>query len=341
MIVLCTWVDNDWVSNFCMTKQTFYALCAQLSGSISRQRTHLRIPIRLDMRVAITLWRLATNVENQTLSHLFSFGRSTVGKIVIDVCKAIVKILMPRVIRFYDTEDIVEGFQRKWGFPNCGGAVDGCHFPNLCPPFSATEYYNRKCYYSVVMQAVVDYRFCFTDINIGGPGKIHDARELRNSILFINGQAGALFIEITRDYCGVPVPVVILGDPSYPLLPWLMKPYHEQNDLRKRTFNYRLSRTRMVVECAFGRLKGRWRCLLKHNDHSIDNIPTVIAAYCVRHNLCESQSEEFLSEWLDEATDCGYGPLDSNAPVEMSGVPALRYANTVRDALADFFMEEA
>ena len=43
----------------------------------------------------------------------------------------------------------------------------------------------------------------------------------------------------------------------------------------------------MVVENAFGHLKGRWRCLLKRNDTATYNVPTLITACCVLHNVCE------------------------------------------------------
>ena len=51
-----------------------------------------------------------------------------------------------------------------------------------------------------------------------------------------------------------------------------------------------------MVENAFGRLKGRWRCLLKRNDSSIELAKTMNVACCALHNLCEKHAEDYQTE---------------------------------------------
>ena len=60
----------------------------------------------------------------------------------------------------------------------------------------------------------------------------------------------------------IEIPPQILGDGAFPLRSWLMKPYRDVAlTPDKRYFNYRSSRSRMVTEGAFGKLKGRFRIL--------------------------------------------------------------------------------
>ena len=42
-------------------------------------------------------------------------------------------------------------------------------------------------------RAVVDHRYLFTDINVGWPGSVHDARVLANSSLFEKAEEGLIF----------------------------------------------------------------------------------------------------------------------------------------------------
>ncbi|KAG6934238.1 hypothetical protein G0U57_017644, partial [Chelydra serpentina] len=143
------------------------------------------------------------------------------------------------------------------GFPNCGGVIDGTHIPILGPDHFGSQYINHKGYFSVVLQALVDHKGRFTNINMGWPGKVHDARICRNSGLFEQLQEGTYFPDQKITVGDVEMSIVILGDPAYPLMPWLMKLYTGTLDTGKEQFKYRLSKCRMVVECAFGRLKAR------------------------------------------------------------------------------------
>ena len=74
-----------------------------------------------------------------------------------------------------------------------------------------------------------------------------------------------------------------------------MKPFPHNTELpaQQRNYNYQVCRAQIVTEIAYGCLKIIWRHLLKRNDMNIDNIPDVITATCVLHNICEVHHERF------------------------------------------------
>ena len=139
--------------------------------------------------------------------------------------------------------EVVDGFKSRWGFPQVVGAIDGSHIPIIRPSESATDYYNRKCFHSIIIQGVVDYRGQFIDVYIGWPGKLHDARVFYNSSFYRKGCQGTLLFSQPVQLEGKDIPLLILGDPAYPLLPWLMKPYSDTATTtpQEKNFNYRQS----------------------------------------------------------------------------------------------------
>ena len=265
----------------------------------------MRKAITVDRRVAVTVWTLATPCGYRIIGHLFGISRSSMCKIVHETCEAICNVLLQEYIRFPKSDELettIRRFEQKWGVPQCVGAIDGSHIPVCAPANMHTNYYNRKGWYSMLVQAVVDPDYLFTDLNIGWPGSVHDARVFCHSQLYEQAQSGDILSSThSKTICGVSVPPYLIGDAAYPLKTRLMKPFPDRglSDDRKR-YNYRMSRARMVVENAFGRLKGRWRRLLKRNDMSLERVPTVIAACCILHNICEVFKENYDERWTTE-----------------------------------------
>ena len=98
----------------------------------------------------------------------------------------------------------------------------------------------------------------------------------------------------------VDVSLYMIGDSAYPLQSWLMKPFSYSSDLttQQHTYNYRISRGRIVAENAFGRLNACWRRLMKRNDMYMHYVPVVAAAACVLHKICEIHHDQFNDAWV-------------------------------------------
>ena len=59
-----------------------------------------------------------------------------------------------------------------------------------------------------------------------------------------------------------------------------------------------MQRAQIVTEIVHGHVKARRYRLLKGNDMNSDNIPHVITAACVLHNIYEVHHEHFNDAWL-------------------------------------------
>ncbi|XP_017470804.1 PREDICTED: putative nuclease HARBI1 [Rhagoletis zephyria] len=147
----------------------------------------------------------------------------------------------------------------------------------------------------MVMQAIVDDKYMFRNVSIKFPGSVHDATVFKEPGIYIH--ASQVIPQYTTMINDVSTPLMLVGDPAYPLLSWLLKPYTGSVTHREESFNRNLSSARVCVENAFGRLKGRWRCLSKRTDISIDMVPKLVVACSVLHKFCEKQNEPYCNRW--------------------------------------------
>ena len=151
---------------------------------------------------------------------------------------------------------------------------------------------------------MADSRMLFMNISTGWPGSIHDARVLRLSRIFREIENGTILTRPVEVINGTNVRPLILGDPAYPLRPWLMTAFPTTGALTvaQQRFNYRLSKACVIIEHAFGKLRSLWRCLLKQLENSTDRVPKTIITCCILHNIC-IHMDDLLDEDEDNDND--------------------------------------
>ena len=143
----------------------------ELAGpSITKDTKNVRLPIASDEKLVVTLPFLATGESYESLQYQFRIHRTTIGRFVPLVCKAIYCCLKEKYLKMPRTEEEWKSVADKtfdcWQFPNTVGAMDGKHISLFHPKGSGSEYYNYKGFFSLVMLALVDYdyKFMFVDV---------------------------------------------------------------------------------------------------------------------------------------------------------------------------------
>ena len=115
-------------------------------------------------------------------------GKSTISYALRQFFDVIISKFLNEKIIFPNTEleinRITNGFKKIGKISNVIGAIDGSHIPIKAPHLFPVDYFNRKEFYSIVLQAVVDHNKKFLDICVGWPGSTHDSKILVNSNLY-------------------------------------------------------------------------------------------------------------------------------------------------------------
>ena len=97
---------------------------------------------------------------------------------------------------------------------------------------------------------------------------------------------------------GFSVRPLLLSDCAYPMTLWQVKPFSFTLNLteREKLFNKHLSSARVIVEQAFGVLKGRFRILLKRMDIGLEYSVKTIIICCVLHNICQLRGDFYIDD---------------------------------------------
>ena len=187
--------------------------CAGSSNQILKVKKHEWGSSLVYKHEWLLLYTLEVGDKHWISNPIRAVQHRTLHRLVIDL-QHISSTYMCAFLRDW-LRDVITNFETCWGFPQTVGVIDVTHIPIACLQESASDYYSRKGYYSVIIQAVVGYGGLFIDAYIGCPRSIHDARVMVNSYLYQRAMNGTLLPDRKRLISGVQVCLFILGDPAY------------------------------------------------------------------------------------------------------------------------------
>lgn len=252
---------------------------------------------------------------------------------------------------------IAKEYERVWNFPHCLGAIDGKHVLIQCPALSGSEFYNYKGTFSIVLMAVVDANYCFSFVDIGCQGRISDGGVYRNTSLFKKIEQKLMNFPPDSPLPSQekPMPYVFVADEAFALTTNMLKPYPGTYDkgAKERIFNYRLSRSRRVVENVFGIMSSVFRVLRKPILLSPEKVTNVVTTCVLLHNfLRRSTSSKTLyapTGTFDTDVEEGFQPgswrsdqnnISSMLPLRKVARKPGYEAKIVRDEFAEYFVTQ-
>lgn len=290
---------------------------------------------------------LATGETYTSLAYQYRVGVTTVSRIVPEVCIAIWDAMKPKYLCMPTSPEgwiqIAAEFYQRWHYPHCVGALDGKHIIMKAPFNSGSLYFNYKGSFSIVLMALVDAGYKFICVDIGSYGRQSDAGifsrcELGKALLPPNSLNLPEDAVIEESRVLGPLPYVVIGDEAFPLQRHVMRPYPGRAiSEMQEAYNYRHSRARRIVECAFGLLATRWRVFYSKIGVCPEHVTAIVQAATVLHNMLQLESTPANVQEL----------LRDNEPNQVEGLQALsrtgyratRDASHIRSLFTRYFVE--
>lgn len=348
--------DRRGFKNFLRIEPELFAeMLQRLSPRLAKSETNMRQPLSVGLKLAVTLRFLASGNSYTSLQYSFRVSKSAICRFVPQVCRAIIDIYKPEVLKCPRTPEewnnVATAFSKRWNYHNCGGALDGKHVAIKKPINGGSLFYNYKKFHSIVLMALADANYKFLYVDIGAEGGAGDGGTWFKCTLneAIEEQRVGFPEDSPLPNDDTPMPFHIIADDAFALKPWLMKPYSHQSQVHhEKIYSYRLSRARRVVENAFGLLQARMRVFgtTMHQQPKVVKIITMCA--CVMHNLIldrtpfpanevdheDGQHNLVPGAWREEANimERLYNPRGQNYTAQ---------AKAIRDYLAAYYTSEA
>lgn len=272
------------------------------------------------------------------LHYSYRVGISTIAEIIREVCHFIWVVLkdmcLPQPTREHWLK-IADDFNSRANFPNCVGAIDGKHIRTVKPYNSGSMCYNYKHFFSIILLAICDADYKFIYIDVGSYGKDSDSTIFRNSTIYQKLMDNDLQIPESKPILSqnaTPIPYVFVADEAFGQSDKVMRPFGGSNlTIKKKNFNYRLSRARRYIECSFGILANKWQIFHRPINVNLDLAVSIVKTCCVLHNYVRERDGYQFEDTLT---------IPGLQEVPKGSQRATRRGVSYRDMFADYFMTE-
>ncbi|KAF7077321.1 hypothetical protein CFC21_081884 [Triticum aestivum] len=289
---------------FKMSRKTFSYICSlvyvpslEVMNSYTFDDGRL---LSLEDRVAIALKRLYSSEPPETIGSSVSVSESTVLLVSERFVDAVYKRAKNHG-RWPDSskmDNIKSMFDKIHNMHNCCGVICTTHIP-----FGPNLDHEKND--SILVQLVIDPEMRFRAIWWGRVSSMNQSSILHESYLFKECEKGAWLnggkLKVAVD--GSEVGEYIVGDAGYPLLPWLLTPYHEE-DLSdsKAEFNRRHNAATTCAQKALTRFKDTWKYLQGETSCPVspDSLVATIHACCYLHNIVIDMEDDGAMPSVEE-----------------------------------------
>jgi len=248
-------------------------------------------------RLLVVLFWLAHGGPQFITCEVADMAESTFSSILREVLAALIRGLPP--LRFPTSlsaqQTNAADFVSRLGCCLAGvvGVIDGSLIRIRTPPAVWRVAYNtRKCFYGVLLLAVVDSHKRFLWILADLRGSLGDSRASKES---------AWYERQTTPGCQILHPGhILLSDGGFALEHWLFNPYPadqlpaaDEHTPKRKFYNFCVTSPRAVVENAFGLLKGRWRILHDKVSAETELVPSIVESCVLLHNFLLDEGDEW------------------------------------------------
>ncbi|XP_067214514.1 putative nuclease HARBI1 [Linepithema humile] len=285
--------EKDFQRRFVISKKSFEMLLQKIENKI-QYNTNRNAAIPPVIQLLVTLRFYATGCFLITAADFCGISETSAHKIIHRVSPEIAALRNDFIKLPLLSEEIRENEQKFFKvakFIRVIGCMDCTHIKVESFGGENCELYrNRKGFFSINVQVIINAKLEIIDIVARWPGSTHD------STIFNHSRIKTLFDAHTFGDS------LLLADSGYPNLPYLMTPLLHPTTPEEHLYNEAQIRTRTRIERCFGIWKRRFAILsIGMRCRTVENTFPIIIATAVLHNIAQ---QEHNSNLISNSEQC-------------------------------------